>query len=336
MFNFKNFKKIKIFRNLIIFIIIVGIILFTLNFLYYRYVIEKSNLYKIEHNYIDIIKEPQGKNFNAIFFGDSHTNQGANPKFINNSFNFGYIVKNYILYYYLLKDITERDNVTVNYLFLEYDPTSFSGRFYRGVFLIDYFWYWKNYMTYQQISDISGKDFIDVYLTSNFPIIGSGKDFSNIILREKNRQPFRGYSTCVLNFSETNKKQESIDYFNTVFRGENVSISPIGIDYFIKIIELAKQHNIKVVLIKYPHSKEFIDVLAQNNLSVKDYYASLGKILDQRVNNKDYTILDYQNLYFNNSDYLCDPTHVNEKGAEDISIKINQFIIDQNNKTKSR
>ena len=81
-FSFEDLKQTVIF--LMSFIIILSF----LNIIYINFVLIKKAEYRKQMAYEQFINLPN-KTLDFAFFGSSHTNDGVNPTFISNSYNYG-------------------------------------------------------------------------------------------------------------------------------------------------------------------------------------------------------------------------------------------------------
>jgi hypothetical protein len=73
----------------------------------------------------------------------------------------------------------------------------------------------------------------------------------------------------------------------------------------IDIIQLCKNNNIELIGIKFPVSKEFNELLTDNNFGADSLFFSRGL-----------KVLDYQNLFIRDSKYFFDQDHLNDSGRD--------------------
>jgi len=320
MENHKN----KICGNEMIGLVIILIMIFSLNAAYLNFLNKNSkislayNSYKEHTKYSHIIA--------FAFFGDSHPKEAVNPEYINNSFNFASGAGNYFQIYYNLKSIIEDDKIKINSLVLEIDPQSFSSNLYEPQFIIDNYWYWNRFIPVSELSNISDRNYIELFALSKMPIIGGGRDLMHYYL--KNKEPdnefFKGWESCkgnIINISHIDLAQIE---FNKILRAETNPICPIALKYFLLTLDLANKKNISIILIKYPLTTEFVDILEQNNRPQEEYYKNLFLAVNETKIN--YTLLDFQDIYFTNQNYFCDMTHLNTIGAKNFSMLLSDKL----------
>lgn len=81
------------------------------------------------------------------------------------------------------------------------------------------------------------------------------------------------------------------------------------LEYYEKIIRLAQQHGISVIIVKYPQSGEWVSSVN------KEFDAEFNRRVSDLSAKHHVKILDYRNLYANNPEYFFNPDHLNVGGA---------------------
>ena len=312
----KKFAK-KILPLLVI-LLILGI---TINFLYINLILKEKTFYRKEIIYQDYISNITDKKLDYIFFGDSHTFHAINPEFIPNSYNYGTGAENYIKTFYKLRKVIYKDHVKVKTIVLELDPHTFSSRLTDETNLFSEIELYSQFASLEEIKKVRENDLLlSLWLESRVPFIGKGKEFGILINRPEFNEVYpNGWLKNKANFSLADKEKGAINNYESLYVNQE-RISNISFEYFIKTIELAKQNNISIVFIKYPHTKEYDDIITKHNVTRNDYYNYIFNIVNKTLDV--YTVLDYYSL-FPDKDYLFgDPEHVNYIGSEILSKRI--------------
>lgn len=272
------------------------------------------------------IKTVPSKNLNYAFFGDSHVRDSINPEFIEKSFNLGVGEENYIEIYYKIRELLQRKDIKIKALVLQTDIHIFSDKFRKNkVLFVEDERYNKAIPLINKESKIYG---LSNKLRAKFPIIGQGKELITHALKPPFIEPTKlGWANNTEIFSlfpqelKNNIASRKYDY---LFSKNPNLWDTQTLSYFLKTLELAKEKNKKIILIKYPITKEYNSELIKHNLSSELYYSKLFKIIANVT--EDYAFLDYSNDFLNNSEYFGDSDHLNQAGAEVLSKKINEDL----------
>lgn len=321
-FNFKISKmenKKFLIKLVLIFFLIVILLIFIINLIYFNSILPKKNFYKKELIYQDYINNLSKKEIEYAFFGDSHAFHAINPRFIPNSFNFASGAENYIKTYYKLDKIINKDQVTIDNVILEIDLQTFSSIFTEEPFLFNELELYSQFVPLKDISEIRKDSLIQIWIESNFPFLGRGKEFGVLVKDIEFTELDLGWLKNNGNLSAVNETEVSISNYKTTYVGYE-RISNLSLDYFVKTLNLAKENNITIIFIKYPYSKGYDEVLKQNNITSEDYYNIIFKKINATIDN--YYILDYHDAFFDNKEYFGDPEHTNYLGAEILSKEV--------------
>lgn len=109
------------------------------------------------------------------------------------------------------------------------------------------------------------------------------------------------------------------------FRGEpGERVSPVMIDYFIKIVRLCRREKVTLVLVKFPVSREYLRA-ASALISVDGLYRRVEGMLKENKCHHVH-ILDYQGLFFEKPHMMNDSDHLNRAGKQIVSRKIKRDI----------
>lgn len=260
-----------------------------------------------------------------LAFGNSHN--CINTHILNDCFNYGSPSENYIQSYYKLKYILEESGKKPEYLLLQSDVSSYGKKISERY---EYNSYWIKYIDFLELARVKN----DARVLWKWH---EGKFFSyagnyqyiqlSIVYRIKMKKidMYRGFRPHrdFKNFAnELNKQKSARDKANLINSREDY-FDPAIRYYFIKILELCQQHNVKVILIRYPIAKEF-DEEERKIVPADKLYAEVDSIAAQYPC---FTgTLDYHDLYFDHPEYFFDPDHLNVKGSDLLTEKLAQDL----------
>lgn len=314
-------EKIKFVKMAGFFLVIALLSLLIINEIYEEHVLTKKNFYIKEIQYESFLDDLPSPQIDNLFFGDSHVFHGVNPEYINNSFNWGSGTQNYIKSYYLLNRIVNQDNLKVNTVVLQIDPHSFSEWLVSEPFLFNELELYSDFVPLSDVKKIRKNDsWINLWVEANMPVIGKGKEFGVLFFGIELSEMNFGWIKNTADFSKLNeeeRKNHANGEYNKRFENYDV-MDNLSLIYFEKILNLAEEENINVVLVKYPFAKEYGEMLREKGLGGEDYYSVVFNNT-KKVLGEDYLFLDYSNLFPENPEFFGDATHVNYKGAEMLS-----------------
>lgn len=309
----------KFIANIVIFFLVLIELIIIINSFYIHFIFNKKMLYRQEAEY-DVFVKDSDKTLDFAFIGDSHTANAINPEYINRSWVFAFLSDgNYLTNYYRFKKVVDYDNVSIDYAVFEIDMHSFSEAMLSG----DYFSALNLRSKYMPLSEIrkirDDHSFVKILFEIYLPVIGQGSEFKYLYLKELSNL-YRGHNT--VNGDLT--KQPDIDFqlanqyrihFKNFKRIDNRSM-----EYFLKSINLAKEHNISIIFIKYPVARELNEYYENMNVTRENYYSEILMEINLTIGD-DYTLLDYHD-YYNDTSYFYDPGHLNIEGSEMFSKKV--------------
>jgi hypothetical protein len=278
-----------------------------------RIVIERT-----ENDYKTCVAQGN-KHLQCAFFGDSHAQFDVHPRYIPGSFNFGIGGENFIKAYYKIRKIIEREHVVIDRAFLEVDLHSFSTFVQPKNNILSDFWYFKRFMSYTEIHDITKEPYSAIFVTAQFPFIGRGADFFR--LANSKGELYLGWEKHRYNFidnSVAEREKIARNRVNMMFSG--TMMEPLSVDYFIKTVQLLKKHKVPIVLIKYPLSSDYDDALSRYGIKKEEFYGKVSAIIEKIY--PLFVTLDYQDLFLNRIEYFGDADHLNFCGARALSEQI--------------
>jgi hypothetical protein len=301
----------------ILFVVVVIVIFALFNFIYIEHLAKNKLSYRKEMMYNKFVSNLTNNSLDYLFLGDSHTAKGLNPKYIPISYNNGIDGGNmFMIYSELLSKHYSSKSFRTKTIVLEIDlnffrhaatgdlPASNSLNVYTSS---------KNKSLLSRYNLTIFKD----YLLKSFPILGHGEDFYYLGNKDLTPVSLDGYIAANGNFSKEDRvKAARIDYHNLFYN--QTLINNMSLLYFNLTMQYALKNNITLVFIKYPFAKEIDDQLIENNISKDNFYAFIyGYIRDNYRRN--FTVLDYYYLFYNQPEYFDDSTHLNIYGAEKLA-----------------
>jgi len=309
----------KVLKKGLLFCIIVFIVMIVLNFLYVNVVIPKTTVYRQEQMFQEFVVNSGNKSIKYLFFGDSHTGNALNPMFLKGSYNYHSSAETYSQTYYKLRKVLEKDNVSVETIFIQIDL----ALFFRDLD-VPQLWYYKDFMSYQEIKSIETKKTIPrIFIQSNFPVLGAGKDF---FIGHRTKM-FMGWVDKRINISKADRKTMAAKQVKQLFSGKKINEK--GLKYFLATMELAQKHDVGVVLIRYPVTEEWANTLEKDQgINSEMYYKKIFEIIDQK--NRNYKVLDYYDYFFGKPEYFENSDHLNYWGSKILTEQIKKDILENN------
>jgi hypothetical protein len=309
------------FKKALVFLTISIVLFLIINIFYIRLVLPKTLVYGSEKSYYEYLDSLTEKNIKYAFFGDSHVGS-VNPHYINDSFNFESGGENYIRTYFKLNKILNKDKSKLDFAIIQIDLNSFSSYTNKdSLFLADSLWYYHNIIPIDVIANVSTKPKLTLIMESYFPVIGHGQHFSYLI-SGSGEKFYHGWQKLPSgNFSELNKTEAAMADYSHFMSTDNNRIDPLITEYFQKVINISNENNITLIFVKYPIAKEYFDTVEMyDSISSEKYYKEIFNLINN--SNSNYYFLDYQQLFFNNSDYFFDTQHLTDSGSEILSKQI--------------
>ena len=168
---------IKFVKKVMIFLVLIGIIFLIINHLYVITILERQRLPRNQQQFIEY---KTNNDLKIVVLGDSLASFAINPAYLNNSFNLATPAENLEQTYYKTKWLIENEPGIEIYI-LQYNYHAFN--YYR---IKPYYFttYWKNFMTYEELSEAKGSPKEVIFFEVLLPSIGKGeeirKDLMNV------------------------------------------------------------------------------------------------------------------------------------------------------------
>ncbi len=250
-----------------------------------------------------------------LAMGNSHN--CVNTYILPHSFNYGSPSENYIQSFYKLKHVIETTGKKPEYLLLQSDLSSYGTKISNRY---EYNSYWIKYIDYIELARVKQeRSIVFKWLEGKlFSYAGNYRDIQLFIvyrLKMKNLVMYNGYRPHrdYRNFANDQNKQKSAWNKAQLILTNNSYFDPSIKYYFNKILDLCQQNNIKVVLVRYPLSKEF-DTEERKIVPADKLVTEIEEIASR------YSVyrgtLDYRNIFYDHPEYFFDPDHLNVKGSD--------------------
>ncbi len=322
IFNFKmKDSKIKFIKMGVLFLAILLILILAINLAYTNLVLKKTSTYQQEMFNQEYLDNLTSNTLNFVFLGDSHNQVAVEIYTLSDSINYGYGGDNYIKLYYKLKRLIDK-NINVKNIVLETDISSFSTYSTANGKILDQLFIYSKFIPYDDITKLRKQSSMSNWIEAHFPVFGNGPELKFIFFGKAESGNFNnGWVRLDGNLSSGNKTAAAELTYEIHFKDQDL-IDVSQMEYFSKILELAKAKGINVVLIKYPLAKEYDSLLANNLKSAREeYYDDIFLTINSTLG-ANYAVLDYSDLFFDYPDYFSDAEHLNYLGAEVFSKKL--------------
>ncbi len=302
----------KYFTRAPLFILFFLVFSYAASLFYTNFVMSKSILYRSETQY-----ESYEGNIDTLILGDSHAQKAVDTEIIKDSFNYATSGEIFFQSYYKFKSIIDSERHQIKNLILPLDLHNFTSARAEEQ---ENLYYWKKFIDIKELAEIKNNKsqvFYDYFIKANFfsylgelrEIIQSYKKFKSKLING-----FRPVGTGVKRHKSTKKLRERMEAH---FPKEVKFVDEFNKTYFKKIIILAKEKNIKVFLVKYPLTRDYLN--ASYKRAPVD---SIDHELSDFINSFNYdqiNILDLREKYAENKNLFYNYDHLNELGARKLS-----------------
>lgn len=272
----------------------------------------------------DLFIEQNGE-INVIGIGDSHVNYGLYFH-QNNGFNLGQNgVSTPIMYFKLKWALEKGENINTLLLQLGYHTFS-THNIHHGDRWIEYAHMIDEYVpavlgTYP--APKSDQSTIFYSLQDKYsPIIH--RTFFDFLKGEFSPPDITGNGQLTNNekwtdIHETERNKLTKNRVASHLYDED-TINRNFVNWYKKILELAKKHDIEVVLISYPLANEYLDLI--DNETERGFQ----KLINDFTDSYNIPFLDYRDVFLDSQEYFRDHDHLNFQGARKLGDLINQDL----------
>ncbi len=255
-------------------------------------------------------------NIDKIIVGNSQPECAYNDSLINNFKNLSSSAETYFYIYQKLKKVVEQ-NPQLQSVFIEFNPTNILIREDQKIWRDRYInHHLPNYNAFLNLKDNKLLALKNIGGYQHAILKSLGYNIERIALNRYNYIDSTG-GYLYLNRHKVNKILDTLTPKNfNQHQKENIKLSNYDILYLDKIVQLCKEKNIAVYLIRSPYHKQFIG---------NQYETVFQQIKTERFN--DIKFLDFKDFPLENSEF-GDLQHLNYKGARKFSRWFNENIID--------
>jgi hypothetical protein len=303
--------KHTVLRTALLFsLIVAGLLLF--NYLFIEYVVPDITVYESYDQWMRYSNETS-----VLIMGDSHAANDLDPKrFCEHSFN--YAIGGEVPGQTLLRlDAALKQTDTIQYIILPFEPQMFSD--YRHDPYGTQTGFWLRFLGYGELMNRSGKRFLSVLAADKFPVMGHGKMFlERVIYRNRSSPMEKGWQTMRDDYANNpDKIAAAVGRYHSQV-GNTTRFDAANFADYQRIIALANSNNVKVILVRYPLTREFREFLENDT--------ALGERMDSllsQVNNTGNVIavLDYR-AWDDDPHRYSDMDHLNEMGSSRFSSEL--------------
>lgn len=210
--------------------------------------------------------------------------------------------------YYKLKYVLEQSGKSIETVLL---PAGFGSFNLDDPALISNSFYWKKYVDYLELGEISNEysTYSSIWLKSKvipwyeYPYLRLSLETGDFDLK-MSKENYR-------NGSEIEKYQMARVILDRAVTNSQF-YDTVSTIYLRKTIQLCKDNNCRLIFIKYPVSssyhKAMKEIVLENKLT-----KHLTEV-EQIIHQSGITILDYQNKWLQKEDYFVDPQHLSDSG----------------------
>ena len=292
-----------------------------LNSWYIREIEIKKQIYRQEIQWQEYKETLPNNTLDYAIFGDSHTRDALNPKYIKNSFNFASSGEDYRETYFRVKKLV--DDVNINNFILQIDLHQFSESLRTDERLFRDKYFWKNYLSISKKSEMRNEPILitALNLNSHLLILGKGHNIFSTP-DDKLTQMFMGWTNSTR--FEKNISHNAQKRIKAHFDYEKAIVHNESFNYFMKILKLAKNNSIDLIFISLPVTIEY--EIEANNLGI--FREEFKEIIFQKITNasKEYRFFDFHDKFFSNNSYFRDSDHLNYNGSTIISKVLKEKI----------
>ncbi len=306
-------------------LILILCFLFIPNFIYREVISSKSDLMIRERNY-----KKHGREASVLILGNSHLMRLFSEDQTNEVCNFATPGQDYVQAYYLLKYLINEPGRSFNTVVLPLSVESLARSVYSDS---GHAYFWGKYFDYLDLAQNSENKF-------RFYEFLQGKCFAYMGRLDKVLSYIKGKDVHEAELAFANKARKSFDQqpierqnkminsrFKKLFASNDLVIPELE-KYFYRTIDLCKQHQIKVVLVRVPITDR-LNQKVNNELNVAEFNQAVKRI-EEKYPNIPY--LNYQSLAAGHDFWFRDADHLNPYGAQQLT----KIMTPELQKTSSR
>lgn len=317
-------RKRHFFGKLIVFLLLAAGINAAFNTVYDHWMI----YHRLNRN-----QDRQFEEFNDtltyLMLGNSHNM--VNPAILGNSFNYASPSEVYPQTYFKFRHILENGKQKPEYVILTVDPVNFSP---KADNTLKFDGYWRKYVDYPGLYRETGDtDYLVRWFTGRFcsyagnykfiymSLLFARADFSQIVNGYRPPRDFRNFAL------EPDRKALGIERANSYLSGYGDRPDPGTVDYFRRILELCREYNVGVIMVRMPFTREYLEQ-ARKLVDLNRLDRGIEQIVAESGVN--YRVFDFREEFTDQPSLFFNADHVNPEGADIISRKL-KFLLDADN-----
>ncbi len=276
--------------------------------------------------------EPEAARVDTLVLGDSHAKLGLRTSILENAFNLAVPGQLYTETYYTLASQLERSDTEIRYVVIGADPTSFAE---ERLDEWPYLHHYANYVNYVEIGRKRGRPFeyaIRQQLGHFAPYVGR----RNFMLSHLGRGEIRGVHLDGNSRMERGAllSDETLTPLSKQVRarrakrradlhfGDGAPFHPLLFDYFRRIIALCADHDIEVLVVKFPLTPDYVTA-ASRHIDLAEFDRELDALIAPYANAH---LLDARSWFKGDPSLFRDSDHLNAKGASKLSRTIRREL----------
>lgn len=278
--------------------------------------------------------EAERDSVDTLILGDSHAKRALYPSVLKNAFNLAIPGENYIETFYVLRSLIDDANLEIRTVILPIDLHSLSSWNIDGFAHVHHY---ASFVDYFEIGWRRGRLMLYAVraLQGRYaPYVSERRNILTYFEYNRPRDMFWLQELPLVGGALVDKR--SIAKWTSDERMEQTATRvgfhlknrdptlPILEAYFLQILDLCAAHNIRVVLVQYPVTREYLRA-ASEIIDIEAFDQRIRTLVQPYDNVQ---LIATRNLFGNRLDVFLDGDHLNEKGAILFSRAIKRRALD--------
>ena len=310
-------KKLHTYAKATVFAALVVAVHLSLRHFYFTQVLALEFPIQRDRAFADVVDETD-----IGLLGNSHVGLQLTPEDIPRSYNLAWLGEGYIVTYYRLKSLIKEHGRPFDTLVLQVDQHSFAYQ-QRDQSNSPYSALHVDYLDVIRRTGQPRARSVEWLRHRAFPYAGHMEEIARYFLAE-NETVQEQLELLDEDFSSRGDPDGEAHRLATFLFRRTTWYSEDMAQYLVAILDLCRQHEIQVVLIRFPLSGPYWRQVA-NFMPLDEWDTNVAELLADRRN---VTILDYHDLYFDRDDLFMDPHHLNKQGVEIFSARVGRDLRD--------
>lgn len=260
----------------------------------------------------------------VLFMGDSHTARGIDFSKIPGSYSLAYYGENNMMTFYKLKYVIDHNYKLPQYIVLPCDIVTHTYGFNLARNNKAFYYSLMDSKEAGNLGDNAALAYLDYYKMKLFPYLDWQYALNQVNM---DRQKKAGIKFSDLS-PEKQKKAAAFLIQDELLENRNKDswYNKRALTFIERTIQLCKEHNIKLIFLKFPLTKSIFDELKNN---VDSNYIT-NRPAEDIVRKNNIPILDFEYIYVNNPELFFDTHHLNRMGkikfSDALSLKIDSLL----------